>query len=83
MASPGLMCSTPERDVFFLLRTTPAGPRGEGSDPGLTLRNDSCTSVQYSTKRGEGKQMANTFCHIQLATGDLGNAKEFYGSLFD
>ncbi len=27
--------------------------------------------------------MANTFCHIELTTGDLGAAKEFYGSLFD
>ena len=27
--------------------------------------------------------MANTFCHIELTTGNLGAAKEFYGSLFD
>ncbi len=27
--------------------------------------------------------MANTFCHIELTTGDLDRAKEFYGSLFD
>lgn len=27
--------------------------------------------------------MANTFCHIELTTGNLGAAVEFYGSLFD
>ena len=27
--------------------------------------------------------MANPFVHVELATQDLGNAKKFYGSLFD
>ena len=27
--------------------------------------------------------MGNPFCHIELHTGDLGKAKEFYGSLLD
>jgi hypothetical protein len=27
--------------------------------------------------------MANPFCHVELATGDLGKAKAFYSALFD
>ena len=27
--------------------------------------------------------MANTFCHIELTTGDVAAAKAFYGELFD
>jgi uncharacterized protein len=27
--------------------------------------------------------MANPFCHVELATTDLGKAKDFYGKLFD
>jgi len=27
--------------------------------------------------------MGNPFCHIELTTGDLGQAKEFYSDLFD
>ena len=27
--------------------------------------------------------MSNKFCHVELTTGDVAAAKEFYGSLFD